>query len=664
MKLTISMRILMCISALLLSAIFVISFFVFIMHRQAGEARILDNDVLPLVNLSAQIYETMSDITVKLQEYTLTGSPDSLAVFNELDALLDGQIKNEADFINERASLDLSSQSDAMSESYKQFKAATAADIQLTGQIYARADVMKSLTTSILEDSDIIYYYAFDEVVANVVARRVPDIRLVSIIDHSGDLVDYANYTEASIINVLNILSTDSLDELADNHEVLLTASAGLEMYVTEAEYIGNMDAIIRNVDLMENNIRQFITDVSAIGALRSATASASAAVNKQIIDFDALTQKMLSDDISQTSSKLSRAVLIGIILAVVLVVIGALGVLYLHFAVINKIRLFVSATQDITSGDGDLSRSISVSGHDELADLGRYFNQFVGNVAEIVSEVKIAADSIASGNNELAATMEELSSTFEIQTGQITELAQAIDEIGRISRDNTEALQENHDLMTKAVEETSNGNKELKSTMQKMEAIHFQTMSLSETVGSLTGSISEIATILQVINGIADQTNLLALNAAIEAARAGDAGKGFAVVADEVRTLAERTQTATQEITRIIGTLSKDSEDASREMGRSADLVSQGVEGIRVTNETFVRIAAMTEDTASRLESVTNDITRQYDRTISVHENATAIAGGVENSNTAVAEVVKTISHLQTQAEQLTRIVSKFKTS
>jgi methyl-accepting chemotaxis protein len=62
-----------------------------------------------------------------------------------------------------------------------------------------------------------------------------------------------------------------------------------------------------------------------------------------------------------------------------------------------------------------------------------------------------------------------------------------------------------------------------------------------------------QIGAIVQPIDEIAAQTNLLALNAATEAARAGEHGKGFAVVADEVRKLAERSSTATKEITELI---------------------------------------------------------------------------------------------------------------
>jgi len=74
-----------------------------------------------------------------------------------------------------------------------------------------------------------------------------------------------------------------------------------------------------------------------------------------------------------------------------------------------------------------------------------------------------------------------------------------------------------------------------------------------SDKVGKLHERTGEIGGIVKLIQGIAEQTNLLALNAAIEAARAGEYGRGFAVVADEVRKLADRTRSATSEISSLV---------------------------------------------------------------------------------------------------------------
>ena len=164
---------------------------------------------------------------------------------------------------------------------------------------------------------------------------------------------------------------------------------------------------------------------------------------------------------------------------------------------------------------------------------------------------------------------------------------------------------------------------------------------SSGKAVARAVQAMQTIAQKITIVQEIARQTDLLALNAAVEAARAGEHGSGFAVVASEVRKLAERSQTAAQEIGALSG---------------------QTVSGAQQAGEMLTKLVPEIKKTAQLVEEISAACREQDVGASQVNQAVQQLDEVIQQNASAAEELSATSEELAGQAERLQESISFFR--
>jgi methyl-accepting chemotaxis protein len=426
----------------------------------------------------------------------------------------------------------------------------------------------------------------------------------------------------------------------------------------------------------------------------------------------------MIGIPMNEVTKAVRQMTVFTIVLAFIFTILAAVIVFFVATSITKPIISVSRTLKDISEGEGDLTKTISVKGKDEVADLARYFNLTLEKIRGLVATIKrqsgnlseIGAE-LASNMTESAAAINQITSNIHSIKGRVISQSASVSETNATMEQitvNIDKLNEHVEYQTTSVAQSSSAVEEMIANIQNVTATLGKN---AENVNALTDASSlgrsgieevsadiqaiakESASLLEinaVMQHIAAETNILSMNAAIEAAHAGEAGRGFAVVANEIRKLAQsasaQSKTTSGVLKRVKESIDKISHSTGSVLERfeaidsSVKTVADQTENIRNAMEEQGEGSKQILEAVARL----NDITRQVrsgssemrdgsKEVIQESKNLEMVsqeisggmnemASGAEQINAAVNRVSELTGQNRESINMLVREVSRFK--
>ena len=334
----------------------------------------------------------------------------------------------------------------------------------------------------------------------------------------------------------------------------------------------------------------------------------------------------------AQAAAEGQQATRVGLALLLLASGLGIFGGLAFSRSLTAPLAEATRAAGAIASGD--LSVEVRARGEDEVGQLMLALKAMQASLATVVSNVRMNAESVATGSSEIAQGNQDLSQRTEQQASALEQTAASMEELHSTVKQNADNAKQANQLAMGASTVAVRGGEVVGQVVETMKGINESSKKISDIIG--------------VIDGIAFQTNILALNAAVEAARAGEQGRGFAVVASEVRSLAGRSADAAKEIKSLINASVERVEQGTALADQAGSTMTEVVSSIRRVTDIMGEINAASTEQSAGVAQVSQAVT-EMDR--ATQQNAALV-----EESAAAAESLKG------QAGQLVAAVAVFK--
>ncbi|MBL7211687.1 MAG: methyl-accepting chemotaxis protein [Desulfobacteraceae bacterium] len=338
----------------------------------------------------------------------------------------------------------------------------------------------------------------------------------------------------------------------------------------------------------------------------------------------------------------------------------------------------------------GDLSKDIPLLSQDELRDLEEIFSTMVGDLRNMISDMKEVSLRTKETNSSLTDLVEKVLSNSKEIDQSARAIAKGSEEQTRIVQETSlrvdNGLKEMDEIVrqsgltvskiNEARERTKMGEAKARETIRHLEGVLKQMAENTEPIYRLANKVEKIKLVMRVLDEIAQKTDLLSLNASIEATRAGELGKGFALVANEIRSMAENSKDSSHEIKEIVNDILEDNKAVLDSLEKSQEGINKGHEIIHGIVETFSETLSGVKGISSevqKMEEVTNNQAKQMRGLLShfqelsrlAHENFVATQKttiGTKNQEEDVKKIVDSINSLGKLSEKMMEAQQRFR--
>ncbi len=291
-------------------------------------------------------------------------------------------------------------------------------------------------------------------------------------------------------------------------------------------------------------------------------------------------------------------------------------------------------------------------------ADLVNSALETMARAQDAAKEDRATTEGFEQTIRDLVARLDAVGAQMRSRAEAVAAMAESSSSRAAGVADGASQASNNVETVAAAAEELSASISEVSRQVNDASAVVVQAgekgSSAVHQVEDLGRASRNISGMVDVITDIAAQTNLLALNASIEAARAGEAGRGFAVVAGEVKDLAEQTSKATDEISNLITSIQKESDDAVAAIKEIAQIIED-------FSTTFEQINLATDEQNAAASEISNSVQAASQSVHEVLEHIEEMAASAAETGTASGEMLQAVDHVVDVSSEINDGVGEF---